>query len=127
MTSKSSFKKGATKCYANNYKWFLGIFSLLPSQVEELREIPDQAAKSIGDLQKKAEKLEKEKQKEDVKLKEVMDSLKTETQVCDTAYLMVVDSCTWKRYCNVIWGLSVYGPNFHRTLFDLLIGWYLLI
>ena len=35
----------------------------------------------MEDLHKKKEKLEKEKEKEEVKLKQVMDSLKTETQV----------------------------------------------
>ena len=35
----------------------------------------------MEDLKKKQERLEKEKQKEEVKLKDVMDSLKTETQV----------------------------------------------
>lgn len=50
-------------------------------QIEDLKEVPAQAQKSIDDLNKKQERLEKEKQKEEVKLKEVMDSLKTETQV----------------------------------------------
>ncbi|XP_060578899.1 structural maintenance of chromosomes protein 4-like [Ruditapes philippinarum] len=49
-------------------------------KIEELKEVPEQAQKTIDDLNKKQEKLEKEKQKEEVKLKEVMDSLKTETQ-----------------------------------------------
>ena len=50
-------------------------------KIEELKLVPEQSAKTMEDLKKKQERLEKEKQKEEVKLKDVMDSLKTETQV----------------------------------------------
>ena len=43
--------------------------------------MPEQSVKAMDDLKKKQERLEKEKQKEEEKLKQVMDSLKTETQV----------------------------------------------
>lgn len=49
-------------------------------KIEELKLVPEQAAKSIDEMKKKQNRLEQEKQKEEVKLKEVMDSLKTETQ-----------------------------------------------
>ena len=50
-------------------------------QLEELKQIPEKTERDIGGLQKKLDKLEAEKAKEEEKLKEVMDSLKTETQV----------------------------------------------
>ena len=43
--------------------------------------IPEKTERDIVDFKKKQEKLEVEKAKEDEKLKEVMESLKTETQV----------------------------------------------
>lgn len=44
----------------------------------------------MEDLHKKQEKLEKEKQKEEVKLKQVMDSLKTETQVSQISDKLII-------------------------------------
>ncbi|KAK3094368.1 hypothetical protein FSP39_000811 [Pinctada imbricata] len=49
-------------------------------RVEELKLVPDEAAKSIEGFQKNLEKLEVEKKKEDEKLAAVMESLKTETK-----------------------------------------------
>jgi len=43
--------------------------------------LPTKLEEEVAELQKKLDKLEKEKAKEEEKLKEVMDSLKTETQV----------------------------------------------
>lgn len=43
--------------------------------------IPEKTERDIEELNKKLEKLEADKSKEDAKLKEVMDSLKTKTQV----------------------------------------------
>ena len=60
-------------------------------QLDELRQIPEKTERDISDLKKKLEKLEKEKAKEDEKLKEVLDSLKTETQVGEVAYC----TCKW--------------------------------
>jgi structural maintenance of chromosome 4 len=50
-------------------------------QLEELRMVPEKTEKDIEGFKKKLDRLEAEKAKGDAKLKEVMDSLKTETQV----------------------------------------------
>ena len=50
-------------------------------KLEEMKLLPEKYEKDIEGMAKKMEKLEKEKDKEDDKLKEVMESLKTETQV----------------------------------------------
>ncbi|XP_073435068.1 structural maintenance of chromosomes protein 4 [Dendrobates tinctorius] len=49
-------------------------------KVEELRSVPANSQKIIEEASRKKEVLEKEKEKEEEKLKEVMDSLKKETQ-----------------------------------------------
>ncbi len=43
--------------------------------------IPEKSERDVEELKTKLGKLEKDKEKEEEKLKEVMDSLKTETQV----------------------------------------------
>lgn len=48
--------------------------------MEELRSVPANSQKIIEEASKKKETLEKQKEKEEEKLKEVMDSLKIETQ-----------------------------------------------
>ena len=50
-------------------------------QLEELKQIPEKSEKDIEELQEQLKKLEKDKEKEEEKYKEVMDSLKTETEV----------------------------------------------
>lgn len=72
ITNLGTFK------FANTISHLFLDFSL---QIEELKEVPEQSEKAIADLKGKQERLEKEKKKEEDKLKEVMDSLKTETQV----------------------------------------------
>ncbi len=46
-----------------------------------MQQIPEKTERDVVELQKKLDKLEVDKAKEEEKLKEVMDSLKTETQV----------------------------------------------
>ena len=48
-------------------------------QLEELNAIPEKTEQDVASLTKKKDKLEAEKVKEEQKLAEVMDSLKTET------------------------------------------------
>ena len=50
-------------------------------QLEELKLLPEKYEKDIEKMAGKLEKLEKEKETEEEHLKEVMESLKTETQV----------------------------------------------
>ena len=50
-------------------------------QLEELKQVPGKSEKEIEELQEQLKKLEKDKEKEEEKYKEVMDSLKTETEV----------------------------------------------
>ena len=50
-------------------------------QLGELKLIPEKTERDVVDMRKKLELLEEEKEGEDAKLKEVLDSLKTETQV----------------------------------------------
>ena len=54
-------------------KWFL-------FKLEELKQIPAKTEKDVQELTKKLEKFEGEKTQEGDKLKEGMESLKTETQ-----------------------------------------------
>ena len=56
------------------WRWFY-------HQIEELKLVPEQAAKACEDLKKQLENLEKAKVKEEKNEKEVMDSLKDETKV----------------------------------------------
>ncbi len=51
--------------------------------------IPEKTERDVADLKKKLDKLETDKAKEDEKLKEVMDSLKTETQVRLRIFIVV--------------------------------------
>lgn len=55
-------------------------FNVLQSQVEEFKSIPAKSEKIITETTIRNSALEKEKEKEEEKLKEVMDSLKQETQ-----------------------------------------------
>lgn len=50
-------------------------------QIDQLSLVPEESQKAIDTMQKKLEKLEEDKNGEEEKLKVVMDSLKTETQV----------------------------------------------
>ena len=54
---------------------------IITFQLEELEQIPEKTERDVAELKGKLEKLEKDKEREDKKLEEVMDSLKTETQV----------------------------------------------
>ena len=50
-------------------------------QLEDLKAIPEKTEHTIEQLEKKLASMEKDREKEEAKLKEVMESLKTETQV----------------------------------------------
>lgn len=50
-----------------------------PLQLEELRAVPASSEKAIADATARKEELEKQKVKEEEKLKEVMENLKEET------------------------------------------------
>lgn len=58
---------------------FLNALILLNCQLEEVRSIPASSEKAISEATARRENLEKEKVKEEEKLKEVMESLKEET------------------------------------------------
>lgn len=54
--------------------------ALFHNQVEELKSIPAKSKSVIDEMTTRNNSLEKEREKEEKKLKEVMDSLKQETQ-----------------------------------------------
>lgn len=65
-----------------NYSVSVGeaVKSLFLVQVEELKNVPSNSEKAISKATSEKELLEKTKEKEEEKLKQVMDSLKEETQ-----------------------------------------------
>lgn len=54
------------------------------AQVAELKKVPADSEKSISETMSKKELLEKRKEEEELKLKQVIDSLKQETQGLQT-------------------------------------------
>jgi len=56
--------------------------------------IPEKSEKDVADLEKKLKKLDAEKAVEEEKLKEVMESLKTETQVNESEIIGNI-RCVW--------------------------------
>lgn len=57
----------------------LNLFLSGASQLEEVRGVPASSEKAIADATSRKEEMEKQKVKEEEKLKEVMESLKEET------------------------------------------------
>jgi len=57
--------------------------------VEELKQIPEKCVKEIEEYEKQLEKLQGDKSKEEHKLKDAMESFKTETKVIINIYLIL--------------------------------------
>lgn len=105
--------------HARSLVWFI-------FQLEEVRSVPASSEKAISEATARKEELEKQKVKEEEKLKEVMESLKEETSgLQQDKEVCVYTLWCWLIVCCTLWP-SLDGKHFALCKFDLFCKTYLL-
>lgn len=94
------YLKSRVEHFSRSFFFFKHSYVWLIFQLEEVRGVPASSEKAISDATARKEEMEKQKVKEEEKLKEVMESLKEETsglqqdkEVCVCIHLLACLLC----------------------------------